>query len=149
MDVTDQKTRRRGASALTGDDLRRFAAGTHDRLHQYLGAHMVRDGERQACRFAVWAPNARAVSVIGDFNGWNAAGEALTRQDDSGMWEGVIPDVRAEALYKYRITTTDGRRLDKADPFAFCAEPAPGNASTVCDLQFGWTDHAWMSRADR
>src|ERR1051325_8983740 len=105
-------------SLLTSDDLFLFNQGTHYRLHEKLGAHVVAGGTY----FAVWAPNARAVSVIGDWNHWRAGEHALAPRESSGIWEGVIADVGHGVRYKFAIVGPDGGTREKADPFATRAE---------------------------
>ena len=135
------------ASSLSSQDIYLFREGTHTRLHEHLGCQL-RDG---GAHFSVWAPNARAVSVIGDFNGWNYEATPLhPRWDASGIWEGFVAQVSPGAAYKFRITPADGDAFDKADPFAVCAELAPRTASRVCALDYEWQDADWMAaRAGR
>jgi len=109
-------------------------------LYRTMGAHVVDGG----VRYAVWAPNAREVSIIGDGNGWTPGQDYLNSSDD-GIWNGVIPNATAGTRYKFAIRTQDGRLLEKADPFAFAAELRPSTASIVWDLRdFNWTDEAWL-----
>jgi 1,4-alpha-glucan branching enzyme len=134
---------------LTDQDIYHFREGTYFRAYEKLGAHvMAAGGGGAATQFAVWAPNAAEVSVIGDFNGWRRGRDALApRQDSSGIWEGRLPGVGAGALYKYHIVSRHaGYRVDKSDPYAFRAEVSPRTASVVWDLAYGWHDEAWMSR---
>jgi 1,4-alpha-glucan branching enzyme len=116
-----------------------FLEGTHYRLFEHLGAHPVPQG----CRFAVWAPNARSVSVMGDFNSWDA--EANPLLPDEGIWRGSLAGVRPGARYKYRIVGYDGQPADKSDPFALSAEISPQTASRVCDLNYDWDDGEWLA----
>lgn len=133
-------------SQLTADDLHLFNEGTHHRLYQKLGAHVVEGGTR----FAVWAPNARAVSVIGDWNGWTPGRDELHPRQSSGIWEGVIKNIGHGCRYKYAIVGPDGHKRDKADPFAARAEHPPATASMVWECRHEWRDQAWMtSRKDR
>ena len=133
-------------SQLTADDLHLFNEGTHHRLYKKLGAHVVDGGTR----FAVWAPNARAVSVIGDWNGWTPGRDELRPKQSSGIWEAVIKNIGHGARYKYAIVGPDGHKRDKADPFASRAEHPPATASMVWQCHHEWGDHAWMkSRKDR
>ena len=107
-------------------DIHLFREGTHARLYQKLGCQALADGTH----FAVWAPNARAVAVIGDFNGWNReAHPAHARWDGSGIWEVRVPHVHAGQRYKFAILASDGQWLEKADPYARRAEAAPATAS--------------------
>src|ERR1700722_20941524 len=98
-------------SLLSDQDLYLFNEGTHRHLADRLGSHQVPD--QDGYYFAVWAPNATAVSVIGDFNDWSGAGASLASRDTSGIWEGVVPTARKSQVYKYAITTRDGRVLEK------------------------------------
>ncbi|HEX7703256.1 MAG TPA: 1,4-alpha-glucan branching protein GlgB [Kofleriaceae bacterium] len=125
---------------LTSDDLFLFNQGTHFRLYDKLGAHVVANGTH----FAVWAPNARAVSVIGDWNGWRAGADPLQPVESSGIWAATIPNVGHGTRYKYAITAADGRVLDKADPFAARAEHPPATASVVWNAHHEWGDSEWM-----
>ncbi len=119
------------------EHLASFAAGDHARIHHFLGAHLRPEG----VRFAVWAPNARRVEVVGDFNGWT--GFPL-RSTDSGVWSGLIPQASAGDRYKYRI---DGR--DKADPVGFLHECPPKTASVITENRYTWGDQAWRREALR
>ncbi len=134
-------------SLLDEHDIYLLREGSHVRLAERLGAHLAgRDG-RAGTQFAVWAPNAQAVAVIGDFNGWNpAAHPLLPRWDGSGVWEGFVAGVGHGACYKYHIVSRHhGYRVDKADPFAFCSELPPRTASRVWDLAYEWGDAEWMA----
>jgi 1,4-alpha-glucan branching enzyme len=135
---------------LTDQDIYFFREGTNGRLYQSLGCHMAADGN--AAHFAVWAPNAARVAVIGDWNGWNAEANVLTvRGDHSGIWEGWVPGVQRGQGYKYRITSNvGGYTVDKADPFGTLCELPPATASRVWSLDYQWHDGAWMgSRASK
>ncbi|MCK9394691.1 MAG: 1,4-alpha-glucan branching protein GlgB, partial [Methylobacter sp.] len=135
------------ASLLTDLDIYLFKQGSDFRLYEKLGSHGITVDGVKGTHFAVWAPNASAVSVIGDFNHWDAALNALhLRADDSGIWEGFIADVTAGAIYKYRIVSRDGKIADKGDPFAFCWEMPPLTASRVWELDYAWNDAAWMAQ---
>jgi len=139
-----------GPSLLTDHDIYLFKEGTHFRLYTKLGAHPLSVDSREGTLFAVWAPNAEQVSVIGDFNAWNAASHPLqARWDGSGIWEGFVPGVRQGALYKYAVRSRDKRyQGQKGDPFAFCWEAPPRTASVVWPLGYTWNDLDWMqSRA--
>jgi 1,4-alpha-glucan branching enzyme len=129
---------------MMGDqDTYLFREGTHTRLYEKLGCHLGPGG----ARFAVWAPNAEAVSVVGDFNGWNGDVHRLNpRGDHSGLWEGFVPDVAPGQVYKYRIRSRyHGQVLEKADPFAFCAELPPATGSRAWSLDYEWNDREWMA----
>ena len=133
-------------SLFTDYDVYLFRQGNHSRLYEKLGAHLaVADGV-QGTFFSVWAPNAAEVSVIGDFNGWRAGADPLTvRGDDSGIWEGFVPDIGHGTLYKYHIRSRyRDYRVEKGDPFARFWEVPPKTASVVWDLSYAWRDRAWM-----
>jgi 1,4-alpha-glucan branching enzyme len=134
------------ASLLTDHDIYLFKEGNHFRLYDKLGAHVVRVGGKEGTHFAVWAPNAKGVSVVGDFNGWNPASHPLgVRWDGSGIWEGFIPGLGRGAVYKYHIVSKYRRyRVDKGDPFAFLWEVPPKTASVVWGLDYQWGDQEWM-----
>ncbi len=134
-------------SLLTADDLFLFNQGTHYQLYRKLGAHVVEGGTY----FAVWAPNARAVSVIGDWNHWRAGESVLNPRESSGIWEGVIPNVGHGIRYKFAIIGPDGQKHERADPFATRAEHPPATASIIWELsQHEWADDEWMkARAKR
>jgi 1,4-alpha-glucan branching enzyme len=126
---------------LSDDDLHLFNEGSHLRLYDHLGAHLEAGGTS----FAVWAPNAEAVHVIGDWNGWNNATHPLAPRGSSGIWEGRIEGVGQGAKYKFHIAGKNGYRVDKADPLAFHAETPPRTASVVWDLDYRWGDSRWMT----
>ena len=129
-------------SPITDHDIYLFKEGSHARLYEKLGCQLDDNGQ---AHFAVWAPNARAVSVIADWNGWNPGAHALNaRWDGSGIWETTIPDVHPGAAYKYRIVSQFQQTLEKGDPFAFYWEEAPRTASRVWRLDYTWDDGAWM-----
>jgi 1,4-alpha-glucan branching enzyme len=115
-----------------------------------MGAQRIHEGA-DGTHFAVWAPNARYVSVIGDFNGWEKGSHPMTVRGNSGIWEIFVPGVRKGVHYKYHVASAShGYAADKADPFAFHAETPPGTASIVWDLDYAWGDAEWMDRrADR
>ena len=131
-------------SLLTPFDMHLFNEGTHSHLYEKLGAHLSTDPV--GVSFAVWAPNADAVSVIGDFNDWDSSANPLQPREQSGIWEGFIPGARHGSLYKYYIHSRATRAgQDKADPYATFAEPPPRQASVVWDLAYDWQDGQWMS----
>ena len=138
-------------SLLTDYDTNLFKAGKHFRIYEKLGSHILEVEGKQGVYFAVWAPNAQAVSVIGDFNHWNAETNPLSaRWDGSGIWEGFIPGVEKGAIYKYMVKARDGRHLMKGDPFALSWEIPPQTASVVWDLDYEWKDKKWMeTRGDQ
>ncbi|MDY6893496.1 MAG: 1,4-alpha-glucan branching protein GlgB [Chloroflexota bacterium] len=132
---------------LTEDDLYLFNEGSHFRLYDKLGAHLLTVGKRKGAYFAVWAPDARQVSVLGDFNGWKRESHPLRPRGQSGIWEGFIPDIGTGTLYKYHIVSRyKGYRTDKADPYATYNEIPPRTASLVWDLEYTWGDQEWMER---
>jgi 1,4-alpha-glucan branching enzyme len=132
-------------------DVHLFNEGTHRHLFEKLGAHLItRDGV-EGVHFAVWAPSAVEVSVIGEFNDWNGEGHPLQAVGGSGIWGGFIPGIEKGALYKYQIVSNyNGYRVAKSDPFGFLHETPPQTASRVWDLDYQWNDDQWMaSRAER
>jgi 1,4-alpha-glucan branching enzyme len=132
---------------LSDDDLYLFNEGSHGRLYEKLGAHHSSAGGVEGTYFAVWAPNARQVSVIGDFNGWNKSSHQLRPKGHSGIWEGFIPGMGNGTLYKYYIVSHHRNyRVEKADPFAGFSEIPPKTASIVWDLDYNWGDKAWMEK---
>ena len=137
--------------AISDLDAHLFCEGTHARIYEKLGAHLtVHDGVAGTL-FAVWAPNASAVSVVGDFNGWRSHDTPLTQRADAGIWTAFVPKVGRGDLYKYRITAADGRVLpDKADPFGQAHQTPPQTASVVWNLDYAWRDQRWMhERSER
>ncbi len=132
---------------LTDDDLFLFNEGSHFRLYEKLGAHVIsQEGKKGAC-FAVWAPDAEQVFVMGDFNGWDKNSHPLRARGVSGIWEGFVPGVTKGANYKYKIHSRyNGYRVDKADPFALYCEVPPKTASIVWDLEYTWGDEKWMAK---
>ena len=136
------------SGALSEHDVFLFKEGTHARLADKLGAHLCVRGEQRGVRFAVWAPNAASVSVIGDFNGWSGSSHPMTqRPDGSGVWERFVPGVGCGGCYKYRIVSREhAYQVDKADPYAAFGEVPPRTASRVWDLAYAWHDDEWVSR---
>jgi 1,4-alpha-glucan branching enzyme len=134
---------------LTEHDIYHFREGTYFRAYEKLGAHTARHGDpSHGTHFAVWAPNATAVSVIGDFNHWHRGRHRLdARSDSSGIWEGVVEGVGPGTLYKYHVVSRHGGyAVDKCDPYAFRTELPPRTASVVWDLAYQWRDREWMER---
>jgi 1,4-alpha-glucan branching enzyme len=136
-----------GPTLLTDHDTYLFKEGSHFRLYDKLGAHPITVNGAAGTLFAVWAPNAERVSVVGDFNGWKPGAHPLgPRWDGSGIWEGFIPGLEKGSMYKYSITSKTGRRrAEKGDPFAFFWEIPPRSASVVWDLDYEWGDGDWMA----
>ena len=132
---------------LTSYDIYLFKEGKHQQLYDKLGSHPTSVDGREGTHFAVWAPNAKHVAVIGDFNQWRFGSHPLRlRGDGSGIWEGFIPEVSRGTLYKYHIESRShrGRSMDKGDPFALYWELPPRTASIVWDLKPSWDDEEWM-----
>ncbi|HZF11454.1 MAG TPA: 1,4-alpha-glucan branching protein GlgB [Thermoanaerobaculia bacterium] len=131
---------------LTEEDVYLFHEGTHYRVYEKLGAHPDEVDGVAGTRFAVWAPNAHEVSVIGDWNDWTKHLQRLAPHGVSGLWEGFLPGVRKGMRYKYHVVSRHrGYRADKADPFAVCTEVPPRQASVVWELGYEWGDGAWMA----
>ncbi len=141
----------RSASLLTDQDLHLFNEGTHYRIYDKLGSHLTTVAGKPGTYFGVWAPNASAVSVVGDFNGWDTQSHPLGARGSSGIWEGFVPGVGKGALYKYHIVShNEGHVGEKADPFGMFHEQPPRTASVVWDLEYQWGDKEWMeTRAKR
>ena len=142
------------APVLTDFDQYLVGEGTHKELWRALGAHVTKHQGVAGVHFAVWAPNARRVSVIGDFNMWDGRRHAMRPTGNTGVWEIFLPDVQDGAHYKYQVTGADGHVRDKADPVGFGSQHPPEQASVVRDITgYGWRDKAWMkeraARADR
>jgi len=131
---------------FTDHDVYLFREGSHYRLYEKMGSHVLERGGARGTYFAVWAPNAGDVAVMGDFNGWSRTAHYLhAREDGSGIWEGFIPGVEKGALYKYRVRSRHGGyEADKGDPFAHYWECPPRTASIVWDEGYGWNDGRWM-----
>ena len=138
-------------SLLSENDLYLFNEGSHLRLYQHMGSHLGTQNGVQGAHFAVWAPDAENMYVMGNFNSWNKTGCRMWPRGSSGIWEAFIPDVQKGDSYKYHVESRfNGYRVDKADPFAFHAETPPHTASKVWTLDYEWNDRAWMSaRAPR
>jgi 1,4-alpha-glucan branching enzyme len=130
-------------SLITDHDIYLFKQGRHFRLYDKLGSHLVENEGVKGTYFALWAPNAQSVSVIGDFNDWNKDANPMTgRRDESGIWETFVPNIDKGAIYKYHIMSKyNAYSVDKADPFAFCTQMPPASASVVWDLDFQWQNN--------
>jgi 1,4-alpha-glucan branching enzyme len=125
-------------------DLYLFGEGNHTRIYEKLGAHpMTRDGV-EGTHFAVWAPNAKRVSVVGDFNEWDGRAHPMRSLGDSGVWAEFVPGARIGHRYKLEIAARTGAILEKADPFGFAFEVPPLSASIICRIDYEWRDHDWM-----
>jgi 1,4-alpha-glucan branching enzyme len=130
---------------LTDQDLYLFNEGRHYRAYEKLGSHLSSIGDKPGASFGVWAPNAREVSVIGSFNGWDPGSHPLRARGSSGLWEGFIPEVTKGSAYKFHVVSRHhGHVVDKADPFGFWHEKPPRTASVVWDLEYEWADQDWM-----
>jgi 1,4-alpha-glucan branching enzyme len=145
MSVPQRKSTFSEISLLTDQDLYLFNEGSHFRLYEKLGAHRVKKEGKEGTYFAVWAPDAERVFVVGSFNGWAKETHPLRPKGSSGIWEGFFPDVDKGSLYKYHVVGRGGGyRVDKSDPFSFFNEIPPKTASIVWDLDYSWQDRGWM-----
>lgn len=127
-----------------------FAQGTHYDIYKKLGAHCSRENGKDGVYFAVWAPNAERVHVVGSFNGWNETSHPMEKLGGVGIWALFVPDVNVGEMYKFLITTQTGEKKYKADPFANYAEFRPGTASIITDLSgFAWKDAKWMDEREK
>ncbi|MGB6094405.1 MAG: 1,4-alpha-glucan branching protein GlgB [Moheibacter sp.] len=135
---------------FTEEDIRLFKAGRHYRLYEKFGSRRLNDGKTEGVYFAVWAPNAKSVSVIGDFNRWNRnKNKMVKRKDGSGIWEAFFPQMDLGVIYKYSIQTKKSETLEKIDPFAFSFEIPPKSASVVTSTWYKWKDRKWMKKRHR
>ena len=124
-----------------------YGEGRHYKLFDKLGAHPYTYQGKDGYYFAVWAPHSESVSVVGDFNGWDLDSNPMKQVENSGIYEAFVPGLGSGQLYKFAITTTSGKILFKADPYAFAAEYRPGTASVTTDIRnFSWTDSSWMTK---
>jgi 1,4-alpha-glucan branching enzyme len=131
---------------LSDFDLHLFGEGTHNRIYEKLGAHRIRLGSTTGVHFAVWAPNADRVSVVGDFNGWDGRVHVMRLLVPSGVWELFIPDLADGEKYKFEVRTKAGHLLKKSDPFGVAFEAPPQTASVIRDISsYTWHDEEWMS----
>jgi len=142
---------RYGLSRFSETDIYLFREGTHTRLYEKFGAHFMEHEGTKGVYFAVWAPHARSVSVVGDFNAYDPRRHPLKMRDDgSGIWEGFIESIPEGVTYKYHIRTPYDTELLKADPFAFATEKPPASASRIWELEgYLWADDAWMQTRAR
>src|ERR671915_418392 len=136
---------------LTEHDIFLFKEGTHGRLYQKLGSHLLTVDGVQGTHFAVWAPNAERVSVVGDFNAWDPDAHPLEPVRSSGIWSGRVAGASIGQVYKFHVRSRyRGYRVDKADPVAFRAETPPKTGSVIWDLSYDWDDADWLrGRGDR
>ncbi|HEY5177163.1 MAG TPA: 1,4-alpha-glucan branching protein GlgB [Terriglobales bacterium] len=139
------------STLLTSFDLHLFNEGKHNRLFEKFGAHLTELDGKQGTYFAVWAPDAERISVVGDFNGWNPDSHPMTPRGSSGVWEAFLPGLGKGTVYKYHIRSRYHMyEVDKADPYGFYNEVPPRTASIVWDLDYEWHDGEWMrTRHDR
>lgn len=136
-----------GTGFITEVDRYLFNNGRHYEIFEKMGAHPKKYKGKNGMYFAVWAPHAEQIGVVGDFNSWDPEANAMKPLADSGIWEAFVPGIAAGELYKYAITTKTGKILFKADPYAFSAEYRPGTASVTTDLSdFQWGDDAWIDK---
>src|SRR5688572_30460411 len=132
-------------SRFSGEDIRNFQHGTLYRAYDLFGSHETEVLGRMGYYFAVWAPNATFLSVIGEFNNWDPHSHPLfVRLENSGIWEGFIPDVPKGAMYKYHIHGYKGVVTEKGDPYGNFWEIRPATATKTWDLDYKWSDKSWM-----
>ncbi|HYF10780.1 MAG TPA: alpha-amylase family glycosyl hydrolase, partial [Actinomycetota bacterium] len=141
---------RHDVSILSDMDVFLFNEGTHTKLYERLGAHPIESDGEAGTVFAVWAPNAEAVTVIGDFNGWDRDADHLWARGSSGIWEGFVPGIGPGHIYKFHVRSrVGGYRVDKGDPFAALWETPPKTASVIWDPTYEWSDGDWMASRHR
>ena len=137
-------------SRFSVEELRKFRAGTFYRFYEKLGAHPMTIGDVEGVHFAVWAPEAKRVSVVGEFNYWNGKRHQMKKLGDTGLYELFIPGVKAGLKYKFEVKTSSGDLILKADPYAFQAELRPDTASVICGLgSYVWNDEEWMTAREQ
>src|SRR5205085_1649382 len=131
---------------LTDFDLHLLGEGTHHRMFDKLGSHCISFGGTRGVHFAVWAPNAERVSVVGDFNGWDGRVTPMRLLVPGGIWEIFVPDLREGEKYKYEVRARGGAILEKTDPFGLAFEVPPQSAAIVRDIsRYQWGDREWIS----
>ena len=136
-----------GTGCITEVDRYLFNNGRHYEIFEKMGAQPTKYKGKSGMYFAVWAPHAEQIGVVGDFNSWNPEANPMQPLADSGIWEAFVPGIATGDLYKYAITTKSGKILFKADPYAFSAEYRPGTASVTTDISgFQRSDDAWMEK---
>ena len=136
-------------TGLTQNDVEKFNAGIHYTIYEKLGAHVMTSGKVHGTHFAVWAPNAVRVSVVGDFNHWDGRMHQMSRNAESGVFEIFVPDVKPGECYKYEIKAKGGLTYLKADPYAFGQQLRPDSASVVRELDYAWKDRKWMKEREK
>jgi 1,4-alpha-glucan branching enzyme len=143
---TTTKTRSTPAQWLTDFDKYLLGEGTHERTYEKMGAHLVELNGQKGIHFAVWAPSARQIFLMGEFNGWHGESHPMN-SSDSGVWTLFVPGLEEHTLYKYRVVTYGGESFDKTDPYSFAMEQRPRTASVVVNLdRYQWGDSDWVSR---
>lgn len=148
MAKTTTKPSSNTASWLTDYDVHLFAEGTHEQIYQKMGAHLTESNGKQGVHFAVWAPNASKVEIVGEFNDWDGANHDM-QLGPSGIWTLFIPNLGEHSLYKYRVYSQKNVRFDKSDPFGFGMEQRPQTASVVTNLEsYQWGDDEWVSQRE-
>ena len=126
-----------------------FGQGTHYDIYKKLGAHLTKENGKNGVYFAVWAPNAKAVYLTGNFNGWSETSHPMRRLDPLGIYELFVPGIKKGEVYKYLIVTKTGEKNYKSDPFGNYCEKRPANASIVTDItKFRWSDQEWMKKRE-
>ena len=124
-----------------------FHEGSNARAYEFLGSHFNDDG---SVTFRVWAPRASAVSVCGDFNSWDEHADPMNKINEQGLWEVRIDGPEKYDKYKYQVTSPDGRKIMKSDPYGFHFETRPGNATKIYDISgFKWTDEKWQQKKEK
>ena len=151
MKEHDNTMVRHDVSLFTDHDIYLFKEGNHFNLYDKLGSHCLTINGKEGTYFALWAPNAEKISVIGDFNGWNKeTHQLMPRWDHSGIWEGFIEGVSEGSVYKYHIESKiNGYKVDKGDPYALRWETPPKTASVVHSIDYNWNDGEWMADRDK
>lgn len=145
--TVNKKQAQTGTGVISEIDRYLFGQGTHYEIYDKLGSHPMTIGNKKGIYFAVWAPHATAVSVVGDFNKWDSEATPMTVLDTSGIYEAFVPDLGTGEIYKYAITTQTGKLILKSDPYAQHFEFRPGTASITVDTSgFKWTDDNWMKK---
>lgn len=128
-------------------DMYLFARGTHYEIYEKMGAHITEEKGESGTYFAVWAPNAKSVSVVGDFNDWKPGADPMDMVGQSGIWDRFIPGIGMGSLYKYAVEAADGKIVYKADPYGNASQMRPESASVVTDLnRYQWKDGAWLDK---
>ena len=145
MATTASPEQVKDSTQLTSYDLHLFNEGKHNRLFEKFGAHLVEVDGKRGTYFAVWAPDAERISVVGDFNGWNSDSHPMNPRGDSGVWEAFLPGIGKGTVYKYHIRSRYHMYVaDKTDPYGYYNEVPPRTASIVWDLEYEWNDAEWM-----